>query len=110
MGQNTISDKDLLVKYSKKELETIKVESPKEYQYLQYCVKNAFYIANISEEKVKANPKRYKEITLKNNTVTNFYDLKIDVLEKDYQTFIIKGTKQILIIKSKAHILRELNN
>lgn len=103
-------DKNLLVKYTKQELKEIKNSDPKEYEYLKYCVNNAFYIAAASKEKIKASPNQYKEVTLKNISVANFYDLKIDVLDSEYQTFLIEGTEKILIVKSKVHILRELKN
>lgn len=103
------NDKALLVKYSKEELNTIKKESPKEYTYLKYCVKNAFYISEMPAEKVKANPSSFGEISIKNLDKINFYDLKIIIKEEAYQSFIITGTDKILIVKSKHHILRELN-
>lgn len=106
-AQNSLND-DLLVKYSKSELESIKKDNPKEYAYLEFCVKNAFYIAAMPEEKIKANTSKFKEITIE-LPISNFYDLKIDVLENEYQSFIIEGTKKVLMIKSKTHILRELN-
>ena len=37
------------------------------------------------------------------------YKLNVDLKENEYQSFVIKGTKKILIVKSKAHILGELN-
>jgi len=104
------ADKALLVKFSKEELTTLKKENPKEYSYLVFCVNNAFYIAEMPEEKIKANPTKFGEITIKNINKINFFDLGITIQEKDYQSFVIKGTKKILIVKSREHILRELNN
>jgi hypothetical protein len=106
-AQGSINN-DLLVKFTKIELETIKKNSPTKYAYLEHCVKNAFYVAAMPEEKVKANPTKFKEIDVK-LPITNFYELKIDVLENEYQSFVIKGTKKVLMVKSRTHILRELN-
>jgi hypothetical protein len=61
------------------------------------------------EEKIKANPSKFGEITIKNISKINFYQLNIELKEDDYQSFVIKGTKKILVVKSKSHILRELN-
>jgi hypothetical protein len=102
-------DRDLLVKYSKEELNTLKKDNPKEYEFAKYCVRNAFYIAEMPEEKIKANPSKFGEITIKNISKINFYQLNIELKEDDYQSFVIKGTKKILVVKSKSHILRELN-
>jgi hypothetical protein len=60
-------------------------------------------------EKIKANPSKFGEVTIKNIKKINFYQLNIDLKENDYQSFLIKDTKKVLMIKSKTHILRELN-
>ncbi len=101
-------DARLQVKYSIEELNTLKEQNPKELKFLTYCIDNAFIIGDLPEEKVKANPTLYKEIIIKTIPVSNFFDLKIDILEDKSQYFIIKGTKKLLIVKSKTHILREL--
>jgi len=61
------------------------------------------------QEKIKANPSKFGEISIKNISKINFYKLNVELKENEYQSFVIKGTKKILIVKSKAHILGELN-
>ncbi len=109
LAQNNKTDKRLLAKYTVEELKTIKAENPKEYKFINYCIENAFYIAEMPQEKVKANPSKFGEVSIKNISKIDFYQLNIDLKENDYQSFVIKGTKKILIVKSKNHILRELN-
>jgi len=103
-------DKKLLVKYTVEEINTIKAEQPEEYKFLTYCIDNAFYIAEMPAEKIKANPSNFGEISIKNLSKINFYQLNISLKENDYQSFVIKGTSKVLIVKSKTHILRELKN
>jgi len=103
------NDKALLVKYTKEEVKIMKTEQPEEYKYAKYCVNNAFYIGEGSKDKINANPSKFGSITLKNLDNINFYDLKLDIKEDDYQSFVIEGTTKILIVKSRTHILRELN-
>ena len=110
VAQTNKTDKKLLVKYTVEELNTIKSENPEEYAFLNYCIDNAFYVAEMPAEKIKANPSKFGEVTIKNISKINFYQLNIELKEDEYQSFIIKGTKKILIVKSKAHILKELNN
>jgi len=110
VAQNNKIDKRLLVKYSTEELTAIKAEKPAEYSYINHCIENAFYIAEMPVEKIKANASHFGEISIKNIKKINFYDLNIDIKENDYQTFVIKGTTKVLMVKSKTHILRELNN
>jgi len=101
-------DQQLLKKYSKKELKSLKTNNPSEYEFAKYCVKNAFYISEGSKEKIAANPDEYGEIKIKVLSNINFFELNINLIEKEHQYFIIKGTSKILIVKSKNHILNEL--
>ena len=109
IAQNNKVDKRLLAKYTAEEVKAIKAESPEEYKFITYCIENAFYITEMPAEKIKANPSNFGEITIKNVSKINFYDLNIPLKENDYQSFLIKGTKKVLMVKSKVHILRELN-
>lgn len=109
VAQSNKADKQLLAKYTVEEINTIKAEQPEEYKFLTYCIDNAFYIAEMPVEKIKANPSKFGEISIKNISKINFYQLNIELKENDYQSFVIKGTKKVLMIKSKKHILRELN-
>lgn len=103
-------DKALLAKYSKKELATIKTENPTEYTYLKYCVHNAFYVAKITQEKINSNPEQFGNVAISDINNINFYDLNIEIKEERYQAFLIEGVAdKVLMVKSKKHILRELN-
>ena len=99
IAQNNKVDKRLLSKYSIEELNKIKSEDPKEFKFLNFCIENAFYIAEIPQEKIKANPTKFGEISIKNSSKINFYKLNVDLKENEYQSFVIKGTKKILIVK-----------
>ena len=110
VAQSNEIDKRLLAKYTAEEINTVKTENPQEYKFLTYCIDNAFYIAEMPQEKIKANPSKFGEVSIKNIKKINFYDLNIPLKENDYQSFVIKGTQKVLMIKSKTHILRELNN
>ena len=54
LAQNNKIDKRLLVKYTSEEVKTIQAETPEEYKFLTYCIENAFYIAEMPAEKIKA--------------------------------------------------------
>lgn len=103
------NDNALYVKYSKEEIRTMKIEQSQEYEYIKYCVSNAFYVATISQEKIDANPSSFGKIAIEDTSNINFYELKIELKENEYQPFIIEGTKKILMVKSKTAILREFN-
>lgn len=109
IAQNNKIDKRLFAKYTSEEVKAIKAENPEKYTFLTYCIENAFYIAEMPAEKIKANPTNFGEITIKNINKINFYQLGIEIKENDYQSFVIKDTKKVLMVKSKTHILRELN-
>lgn len=106
---NKIDDR-LLVKYSLEELKILQSDNPIEFRFINHCIENAFFVGDLSEEKVKTNKTPYKEITIQTLPISNFYSLNIGVLENESQYFIIKGTKKLLMVKSKKHIKRELNN
>ena len=107
-AQTNQTDEKLLVKYSQKELKTMKTNDPKAYHFAAYCVDNAYYIANFSKEKAKQNPSEFGTISIKDLTQINFYALNIELKEKDYQAFVIEGTDKLLMVKSKDKIHQEL--
>tara|TARA_B100000809_G_C15140446_1_gene532979 strand:- start:7284 stop:7670 length:387 start_codon:yes stop_codon:yes gene_type:complete len=107
-AQSTDSDAKLLAKYSQKELKKLKKTQPQEYIFAKYCVDNAFYVALSSKEKVAKNPTEYGEVTINDISNINFFSLKIELKQNDFQAFIIKGTDKLLIVKSKGFIQREL--
>ena len=104
------NDEALLVKYTKEEVKIMKAEQPEEYKYVKFCVNNAFYVANITQEKIDANPEQFGNVAINDINSINFFDLNIEIKEDRYQAFIIEGvTDKVLMVKSKKHILRELN-
>lgn len=107
-AQTNNIDEQLLERYSKTELASLKTDNPTEYKFAKYCIENAFYIAAGSEEKNATS--NYKTIKIKDLTEINFYELKIELKQNAHQVFIIKGTSKILIVKSRVHILNELKN
>ena len=108
-AQTNKVDERLLAKYSIEELNTLKAENPDEFKFINYCIDNAFYIQDIPQEKLKTNPERIGKIKIADINNINFYALNIDLIENDYQFFAIEGTDKLLVIKSKYHILKELN-
>ena len=108
-AQATDFDEKLLVKYTPKELSILKKEQPKQYEFEQYCTKNAFYIAASSKEKIAANPQDFGEIIIKDIDNINFHELKITLKKTSYQAFVVKGTDRLLMVKSINAIQQELN-
>ena len=72
VAQNNKVDKRLLAKYTAEEINNIKADTPEEYTFLTYCIENAFYIAEMPAEKIKANPTNFGEIMSKNMNKINF--------------------------------------
>ncbi|TXB64313.1 hypothetical protein FRY74_11005 [Vicingus serpentipes] len=107
-SQSNDSDKDLLLKYSQEEIDNIKVQDFEEYEYLKYCAKNAFYLNPIPMEKMSEGQTRIGSITIKDASNINFFELNLEIIQDDYQYFAIEGTDQMLVVKSKDHILKEL--
>ena len=108
-AQKSSIDNRLHVRYNSQELKAMQVENPQELEYLTYCIENAFYVSDIPQEKVDANPERFKEINLQSSTITNFYELDLQIEPHTAQYLIIKGTSKLLMVKSKDQILLELN-
>ncbi|MCB9360580.1 MAG: hypothetical protein H6587_08340 [Flavobacteriales bacterium] len=107
-SQTNSSDKDLLVKFSDKEIQNLKENNIEEYEYLKYCARNSFYLNPIPTEKMTSGQTRVGSIEIEDIKNINFYDLNIEIIQDDYQFFAIKGTDKMLVIKSKDHILKEL--
>ena len=107
-SQNTSTDKDLLVKYSEEQLAVLKKQNIDEYEYLKYCARNSFYLSPIPTEKMTSGQTRIGSITINDIKNINFFELNIEIIQDDYQFFAIQGTNQMLVIKSKDHILKEL--
>lgn len=107
-AQTNSSDSKLLVKYSQKELKALKKDKPQEYEFAKYCIDNAFYVGVSSKEKISTEPEKYGEVIIKDLANINFYELKIELKQSEYQAFVIKGTYKLLIVKSKDLIHQEL--
>jgi hypothetical protein len=107
-SQTNSSDKDLLVKFSEKEIKNLKESNIEEYEYLKYCARNSYYLNPIPTEKMSAGQNRVGSITIKDINDINFFELNLEIIQDDYQFFAIQGTDKMLVIKSKDHILKEL--
>lgn len=102
-------DKRLLVKYTKNELAELEQNNPEKFKYINYCLDKAWYLAPLPKEKMKNNDGRIGEIEIKDIKNINFYALNLEIVKDDYQFFAIKGTEQMLVIKSEDHIKKEIN-
>lgn len=106
---NTVNyDKLLLTKYSEKELNEMAKSNPDELAFLNAFVKIGFYITDFPQGKENAT-----EINgarkIENINDVNFFKLNIEIKENDYQYFTILGTNKLLVVKSKAMVLKEMN-
>ncbi len=86
----------------------MKKSNPDQYEFVKYCVNNAFYIANASKEKVAKDPTAFGEITINDLSKINFYELNIALKQREFQAFVIKGTNKLLMVRSKDFIQKEL--
>ena len=109
VAQSQNIDKRLLAKYSVEELDNIKTSSPKEYKILNHCLDNGWYLSALPTEKMKNNDGRIGSIVIKDIKKINFFELNIELIQDDYQFFAIEGTQQMLVVKSKDHILKDIN-
>lgn len=107
-AQSNNTDSKLLAKYSQKELKKMKKNNPDEYEFVKYCVKNAYYVANSSKEKVAKDPGSFGEITISDLSDINFFELNIELKQSEFQAFVIKGTDKLLMVRSKDFIQKEL--
>lgn len=107
-AQKSTIDERLLSKYSSQELKALQVENPEELEYLTYCIENAFYWGVVPQEKVELKPHRFQKITLENTSTNNFYELTIKISDRVTQYFIVNASDRLLVVKSKAQILKEL--
>jgi hypothetical protein len=101
-------DSALLTKYTEKELNEMAKSNPDELAFLNAFVKTGFYITDFPQGKEGAT-----EINgarkIENINDVNFFKLNIDIKENDYQYFTILGTNKLLVVKSKAMVLKEMN-
>ena len=101
-------EKALLSKYSEKELNEMAISNPDELAFLNAFIKNGFYITDFpvgKEGATEINGAR----KIENINEFDFFKLNIDIKENDYQYFTILGTNKLLVVKSKAMILKEMN-
>lgn len=107
-AQKSTIDERLLTKYSNKELKLLQAENPEELKYLSFCIENAFYWEVVPQKKAQLKPEKFKKITLKNTSVTNFYLFDVKISDHTTQYFIVNESDRLLVVKSKAQILQEL--
>lgn len=86
----------------------MKKNNPSEYEFAKYCVNNAYYVANSSKEKVAKDPSSFGEISIKDLSNINFFELNIELKQSAFQAFVIKGTDKLLMVRSIDFIQKEL--
>jgi hypothetical protein len=98
----------LLSKYSEKELNEMSTSNPEELAFLNAFIQNGFYITDFpvgKEGATEINGAR----KIENINDFDFFKLNIEIKDNDYQYFTILGTNKLLVVKSKAMILKEMN-
>jgi len=107
LSQTSKPDARLSVKYSKEELNDLKNDSPEEIRYLNFCIENAFYLAPVPTEKGKdASIRGTVKVADLNNI--NFFELGLDIVQDNYQYYRIEGSDQLLVVRSKDHIIQKM--
>ena len=97
----------LLEKYSNEELAEIKSSDPDLYKFLEYSLDHAFYFVDQPKEKDFSH--RIKgEVIIDDVKDFNFLLLDITFLENDYQYFTVKDKNVLLVVKSIAHLSKEM--
>ena len=113
VGNFAIAQSDLKIdnrlygQYDKEYLDDLKANNPEELEYLNYSLDHAFYISPMPKEKSGAS-EISGEIEVVDENNISLSELKIDIVENNYQYFIIKGKSKLLVVKSKEHILEEM--
>lgn len=100
-------DNRLFEKYDKEYLESLKANNPDELEYLNYSLDHSFYISPMPKEKSGAS-EISGEIEIVDENNISLTELNINIIENNYQYFIIKGKSKLLVVKSKEHILEEM--
>lgn len=107
-AQNTPDpDERLLAKYSQDELNQMIKSNPDEIRYLNFCADNAFYIAEFPKE--KSEDKNVGSISIKDVDNFNFFELGVEIIDNNYSFLKIEGTDKMLVVRSRKHILENLN-
>ncbi len=107
-AQNTTPDARLLKKYTQEQLTQIQKNNPEEIAYLNYCADHAYYLAPMPSE--KGGAKELKgTLTIADVNNINFFELGLNIVEDDYQYYRINGSDKMLVVRSKEHIIKEMN-
>ena len=97
-------DQRLEKKYSKKEINQIIQDDPRQYQFLVYALDNACYTIDPPKGK---DLSEFTEISLDLKSPLNFLYLGLEIKDQN-QYFIIKGTNKLLVVKSNWVLNHEL--
>lgn len=107
-SQDKNHDSRLLAKYSLEELSQLQGNDNEEYQFINHCLDNAWYITALPKQKMSAKNKQIRTIKIDDIKSINFYSLNISLVQDNYQFFAIEGTDKMLVIKSIDHIKQEI--
>lgn len=102
MSQNKAEER-LLLQFSETELSELKVSNPNEYNYRLFYVENSFFISDIP---LKKDLKFEGTIKVSNVDAFNIYEYEAYQHPTETKYYKIKGTNQMVCIRSKAEIAK----
>jgi len=109
IAQEEKTDKRLEVKFSQDELVELKANNLVEYEFLRFCVKNAFTIFPMP--KGKENVSEIQEaIDIEDIENINFFNLGLSIEDEEWQYYPITGTDKLLVIYSRKTINEKIKN
>ena len=103
VGFSQIHDSRLLQKFTKNELDELKLNDPEEYQFLNTALEKAIFIGKIPTQKGK-DINFDGELDIDPEGEHTFVSLGIEIKENHYQYFKITGTDQLVGVLPKSLI------
>ena len=107
-AQSEPADSRLEALMSSAELEQLKSDNPKEYNYLVYSLDHSWYITDFPIQKLDDIQGEFTDIKLSSTAKINIYALGLSIKEKNYQYFRINEGNKMLVIRSREHIIRKM--
>lgn len=92
------ADQRLLKSYSQEEIDALRSEDPKNILMLNYALENACYLSAIPDGKDFG---QLQEISISDLTKLPDFAILGLKIEKSNQYFKVKGTNQLLVVKSE---------
>ena len=96
-------DNRLLYKYSQNELQTMIDTDTDQYEFLEYALDNAIYVANYDCSKGG----NFTSISVDVDAIPSFIELGIDISDRN-QYFKIEGEEKLLVVKSAVVLKYEM--